>query len=330
MLALLGGRSLLAETIARARAMPGAAEADVLLIAGESMAADAAQETAAGGAPGAALLLEPEPKNTAAAAAFAALHAQSLDPDAILALLPSDHHVAAPDKLHAALAHARALAAEGHIVTLGATPTCAHTGYGYIARGQPLGAGFKVLQFVEKPQAAEAERLHAGGAHDWNCGVFVFQAKIFLDELARYEPTVHAAAQAAFAAGRLEGRIRRPDGALWARAPSISIDYAIAERSERFAVIPVSMGWSDIGSWDSLWSASEKDDLGNVQTGDVVAIDARNNLVQANGKLVAILGLEDMIIVDTPEAIFAAPRARSEDVRLIVKALKDAGRGELL
>jgi mannose-1-phosphate guanylyltransferase/mannose-1-phosphate guanylyltransferase/mannose-6-phosphate isomerase len=275
------------------------------------------------GAPAQALILEPAGRNTAPAIALAAIAAGGgAEP---LLVMPSDHVIADVAAFHAAIHAALPLVEQGWLVTFGIAPDAPETGYGWIKVGEAIGAGIhRVDRFVEKPPRERAEAMLASGDHAWNGGIFLFRADAFLDALASYAPAMLAAAQAAMEQGRRDGARIWPDAAAFAASPSDSIDYAVMERSPRVAVVPVSMGWSDVGSWDALHAISEADPRGNVLSGDVVAIDSANCLVRAEGgKRVALVGVEGLIVVADGDDILILPRGRSQDVKRIIEAMKN-------
>jgi mannose-1-phosphate guanylyltransferase len=317
MLDLAGGGNMLELTVARV-ADP-ALFAPPLLVAGK----DQAEAVAAALPEAGMLILEPEAKNTAPAIALAALTAES---DDLLLVLPSDHLVGDTAGFHDAIRRARPLAEDGWIVTFGMKAERGETGYGYIERGPALGEGVhQAVRFVEKPDAATADRYAAGGRHDWNGGIFLLSAGTYLDALARHAPGIAKAAGAAMAGAKREGRRILPDAAAFAAAPPLSIDYAVMEKADRVAVVPVAIGWTDVGSWDALFDLLERDEAGNALTGDVLALDARNCLIRSEGPLVAAIGVEDLVVIATADAVLIVPRAQSQKVKDAVEALKAKG-----
>ncbi|MDX2234465.1 MAG: mannose-1-phosphate guanylyltransferase/mannose-6-phosphate isomerase [Hyphomonadaceae bacterium] len=322
--ALTSDATLLSETVARTAHVSGAVSP--VLIAGEHM-----REIAVAEAPhGARIVLEPQGRNTAPAAALAALDALRLDEDAIVLMLPSDHHVGDDHAFADAMRKGAALAADRRLVTFGIAPDTPHTGFGYITAGEPLGEGFIVARFVEKPLLPVAEALLAAGGATWNSGIYMFAARFYLDELARFAPAIRLQAEAAWSGGSDAGCVRTLDAAAWALCPSDSIDYAVAEKTDRAAVVPVSMSWSDVGSWAALHDIGRPDERGNVVRGDVIAVDSARCYVRADGRLVALVGVEDLVVVETADAVLVMPRARAQDVKSIVEALKARGRTDLL
>ena len=276
------------------------------------------------------LILEPCPRNTAPAIALAALAAEA---DDLLLVMPSDHVIADPGAFRAAVAAARPFAREGWLVTFGIRPDRAETGYGYIARGEAIGDGvFAAEAFVEKPDLATAQGFVAGGRHDWNGGIFLLRAGTVLEEMERHAPPILSAARAAIAGARREGVRLYPDAASFQASPAQSIDYAVMEKAERIAVVPVAMGWSDVGSWDALYDLGERDAAGNAATGDALLLGASGCLVSANGPRVAVVGVEDLIVVATDEAVLVVPRGQSQRVKEVAEALKarTSGGGEAM
>ena len=274
----------------------------------------------------AAIILEPEGRNTAAAIALAALSALAHDPAAILLVVPSDHVIADPAAFSRAVETGLAAAKAGHLVTFGIAPAGPETGYGYIEHGAALDGlpGVSVVAgFVEKPDSATAQGFVDGGRHAWNGGIFLFGARAYLDELEAYAPDVASACAAAMAAATTDGVFVRPERAAFLSSPNISIDYAVMEHTAHAAVVPVEMGWSDVGSWGALWDIAPHDAAGNALDGDVVAIESSNCLVRVdNGPAVAIVGVEDLVVVSTRDSVLVIPRNRSQEVRAVVDELK--------
>ena len=279
------------------------------------------------------IVLEPVGRNSAPAIAVAALIAAERDPDAVLWIMAADSAVALPDALRNSLEQAAAAARAGYCVMFGMKPTSPETGYGYIEQGEELDglAGVhRLVRFVEKPGAEEALRLIGTGRHLWNSGMFVATAKTWLAEMAEHAPDVLAAVSKSVAARRDDLGFVRLDEASFLASPDISIDYAVAERTRHAAVVPAEIGWSDVGSWDALWQIMAKDGEGNATLGDVTLVDAKNCLVRADGMLVAVAGLEDIALVVTEDAVLAARRDRSQDVKIIVERLKKQGRKQAI
>lgn len=269
------------------------------------------------------LILEPCPRNTAAAIALAALSADGED---LLLVLPSDHVIADEAAFHAAIEAALPLAREDWLVTFGIAPDRPETGYGYIKLGEPLARGvFRADAFVEKPDRETAEKYLAVGGHDWNAGIFLFRATAFLRALEEFEPDILAAAREALdKAKREDGRIL-PDEAAFTRAPSLPVDVAVMERSSRVAVVPCDMGWSDLGSWDALHQLGPRDLAGNAIGGDAIAIDSNNCLIRSDGPTIVAVGVSDLIVVASEDAILVVPRGESQRVREALDALARRG-----
>ncbi|WP_246879478.1 mannose-1-phosphate guanylyltransferase/mannose-6-phosphate isomerase [Chromobacterium violaceum] len=278
------------------------------------------------------LLLEPAGRNTAPAIAAAALDIleRQEGSEAILLVLPADHLVTDEEAFAAAVQEARELAEAGRIVAFGLKPSRPETGFGYIEQGEPLaGKGFEVARFVEKPDAAAAQAYLDDGRYWWNSGMLCFSALVMCDALARLAPEVLDGVEACLRASPcLSGAGRRQrelDKASFALCPDISIDYAVMEKTDNAAVVPCDLGWSDIGNWDSLMGEFPADGNGNSSSGDVLLCDTRRSFVQSRGRLIATLGVDDLLIIDTPDALLVADRKRSQDVRDIVAELKRRG-----
>lgn len=277
------------------------------------------------------IVLEPVGRNSAPAIAAAALLVAEEDPDAVLWLMAADASIADNAALQAALRSASRSARAGQVVTFGMKPTGPETGYGYIEIGAPLPGSdgvFTVARFLEKPDAETAARFVAGGRHLWNSGMFVFTARTLLDELERHAPEILPPVRQAVAERTTDLDFIRLGVAAFSACPSISIDYAVAERTTRAAVVPADLGWSDVGSWSALWDLGSKDADGNVALGDVVLEGAENCYVRSDGMLAAVVGLKDAVVVVTEDAVLAMHRGQAQDVKKIVERLKAAGRPE--
>jgi mannose-1-phosphate guanylyltransferase/mannose-6-phosphate isomerase len=272
------------------------------------------------------IILEPEGRNTAAAIALAAHAALVADADAVLLVAPSDHVIMDEAAFAAAIKTAVPAARAGHLVTFGIRPRCPETGYGYIEIGAPLvgiSGVHRVVRFVEKPDAARAKLFADGGHHAWNGGIFVFTARDYLKALGDHAPAIAAACEMAMTKATTDAIFTRPDKTTFLASPNISIDYAVMEHTSQAAVVPVEMGWSDVGSWSALWDIVAHDADGNFVDGDVVAIDSHNNLVRIDrGPAISLVGVDDMIVVSTRDSVLVVPRGRAQDVKLIVDELK--------
>lgn len=324
--ALLSGRTIFEDTLLRCRgAGEGVAFSDPLVIAGEAIEEPVREGLASASITPAAAVFEPVGRNTAPAAALAALLAQKQDgPDALVLIVSSDHHIAPVAKFRETVAAAAPLAADGKIVVFGIPPTRPETGYGYIRKGEALGEGFTVAAFEEKPDEETAARYLAAGDRFWNAGIFLFRADVLLSELARYEPEVLHAVRTALQADN------RIDEAAFAASSSVPLDIAVMERTRHAAVIPARFAWSDVGTWPSLADALDKDGDGNVLAGDVMAIDTTGSYLRGEGVTVTALGVEDLVVVATPDAVFVAPRARAHEVKQILMKMKSQDRDDLL
>ena len=277
-----------------------------------------------------AILLEPIGRNTAPAVCVAAL-LLAAEPGALMLVLPSDHAIADVPAFLAAIDRAASAARQDRLVTFGIKADRPETGYGYIRRGAPVAGAdgtFNVAAFVEKPDRARAERYLAAGDYSWNSGIFLFPAALYLAELERRHQPIVAACRQALEKARRDLDFLRLDRDSFAAAESISVDYGVMEHTDKAAVVPVEMGWSDVGTWDALWQTSAKDGAGNVVQGDVIAEDVRNSYLRAEHGLVAALGVEDLVIVATGDAVMVARRDRTQDVKEIVARLDRAGRPE--
>jgi mannose-1-phosphate guanylyltransferase/mannose-1-phosphate guanylyltransferase/mannose-6-phosphate isomerase len=275
------------------------------------------------------LVLEPIGRNTAPAIAAAALILAKTDPDAIMAVLPSDHVITDQAGFIEALGRTGIAASAGHLVTFGMKPTAPETGYGYIQRGAPLTEGsFKVERFIEKPDLERARAMTAQPEFLWNSGMFVFKASVFLDEVKRFCPDILTAVSASIDKAAEDIDFLRLEATSFAQSPSASIDYAVMEHTVRAAVVPSDFGWSDVGSWSALWEITGKSQTGNVETGDVISVDCRDSYLRGDGVLVAGVGLKDIIVVATEDAVLVADRSRVQEVKKIVESLKEKKRSE--
>jgi mannose-1-phosphate guanylyltransferase / mannose-6-phosphate isomerase len=279
-----------------------------------------------------AIILEPVARNTAAAIAVAALAASQENPNAILAVMPSDHAVKDEATFVEGMKRAAKVAATGKLVLFGIQPSEPHTGYGYILQGAPLegfnGSAYSVDAFFEKPDKRTAEQYVASGRYFWNSGIFVLHARTFLEELAVLEPRVLEAARSALAKAQDDLDFVRLDRASFAAAPNISVDYAVLERTQAAAMLPIDVGWNDVGSWSSLWEIAPRDKNENYIHGDAVLKDTHNCYVHAEKGLISTIGVRDLVIVDTPDALLVVDKSRTQDVSKIVAELKRSNRKE--
>lgn len=323
---LLGEQSLLQATWLRVAALPGIAAP--LVVANEEHRFMVAEQLRQVGATPAALILEPVGRNTAPAIAVAALQAMADGGDPVLLVLPSDHVIGDEAGFRAAVLTALPAAEAGALVTFGIVPTGPETGYGYIKAAAGEGVR-RVEAFVEKPDLETAKAWLAGGEHVWNSGMFLFRASRYLHELERFAPRIRAQAAAALAGARQDVDFLRLDRDAFSACPADSIDYAVMEKTDAAAVLAMAVGWSDVGSWSALWELAGQDADGNAHRGDVLARNCRNTLAWSGGKrLVALLGLQDVIVVDTDDALLVAARDQVQQVRELVATLKAENRAQ--
>jgi len=324
---LVGERTMLQDTALRV-ADPGRFRAP-LVVCNEAHRFVVAEQLRAAGVEPADILLEPEARNTAAAVAVAAARALEDGDPALILVLAADQLIREVEGFLAAVDAAADAARAGRLVSLGVRPTEPHTGYGWIRVGADLGGGASVVdRFVEKPKRDAAEAMLADGRHLWNGGIFVFDARQYLEELERHEPRIAAASRAAVAAARRDADFLRLDRAAFADQPSVAVDVAVMERTDRAAVVPMSCTWSDVGNWGALYDVGDHDADGNVVLGDAALHDVRRSYVRSDGLLTAVVGLEDVVVVATDDAVLVADRRRVQDVKAVVERLKADGRPE--
>lgn len=325
---LVSERTLMQETALRA---DGPGFAPPIVVCNQEHRFLIAEQLREAGIRDARIMLEPVGRNSAPAIAAAAVLVAEDDPDAVLWLMAADASIADTVALQIALQAAAKAARAGFVVTFGMKPTGPETGYGYIEIGDPLPDAdgvYGVARFLEKPDAVTAQRFVSGGRHLWNSGMFVFTARTLLQELQAHAPDVLPAVRQAVADRTVDLDFIRLGVEAFSACPSISIDYAVAERTDRAAVIPADLGWSDVGSWAALWDLGSKDADGNVALGDVVLEDSQNCYVRSDGMLAAVVGLRDVVVVVTEDAVLAMNRGQAQDVKKIVERLKAAGRPE--
>jgi mannose-1-phosphate guanylyltransferase/mannose-1-phosphate guanylyltransferase/mannose-6-phosphate isomerase len=305
-----------------ARRASGPRFAASIVVGSTAHAQDIEEQLGEIGAAAQALVLEPMARNTAPAIALAAVAAGG---DATpLLVMPSDHVIADVPAFHAAIEAALPLVAEGWLVTFGITPDAPETGYGWIKVGEAIAPGaHRVARFVEKPPRDRAEAMLADGDHAWNGGIFLFRADMYLGALGTHAPAMLVASQTAMDRARREGKRVYPDADAFAESPSESIDYAVMEKAERVAVVPVSMGWSDVGSWDALHAISARDENDNVCGPEVLTIDTTGCLVRSDRARIAMVGVKDLIVVASGEDILILPRGRSQEVKRLLEAMKE-------
>jgi mannose-1-phosphate guanylyltransferase/mannose-6-phosphate isomerase len=325
---LISDRSMIQETASRAL---GEGFGPPILVCNQEHRFLVAEQMRLLGVEGARIVLEPVGRNSAPAITAAALLVAEHSPDAVLWMMAADSAIQDLSALHDVLAIAAETARTGRVVTFGMRPTAPETGYGYIEVGDRLDGleGANILtRFIEKPDAATAARLVAGGQHMWNSGMFVFTAATLIAEMEAHAPDVVDAVRTAVAQRADDLDFVRLDPVAFAACPNISIDYAVAERTARAAVVPTDIGWSDVGSWGALWDLGGKDAAGNVTVGDVLLEGSSNCYVRSDGIVTAVVGLEDAVVVVTEDAVLAMHRDRAQDVKKVVDRLKLAGRHE--
>jgi mannose-1-phosphate guanylyltransferase/mannose-6-phosphate isomerase len=325
---LISERTMIQETALRAT---GQGFAPPVVVCNQAHRFLIAEQLRCAGIADARIVLEPVGRNSAPAILAAAVLVAETDPDAVLWMMAADAAITDVPVLHRALDVAVIAARAGRIVTFGMKPTAPETGYGYIEVGAPLTdlPGVHALaRFAEKPDAATAATLVASGRYLWNSGMFVFTARTLIEEMELYAPEVLAAVRGAVTARRTDLDFIRLDEAAFAASPNISLDYAVAERTTRAAVVPADIGWSDVGSWGALWELGQKDSAGNVAVGDVLLEGAENCYVRSDGMLAAVVGLKDVVVVVTADAVLAMSRDAAQDVKKVVDRLKAKGRKE--
>ena len=324
-LPLLGQHSLLQMTWLRLRGLPGAEQP--LIVANEEHRFLVAEQLRQVGAKPSALILEPVGRNTAPAIAVAALQAMASGEDPVLLVLPSDHVIADEAGFRTAVLTALAAAETGSLVTFGIVPTAPETGYGYIKAA--AGEGVRpVLRFVEKPDQATAEQYLASGEYFWNSGMFAFRASRYLEELGKTQSKMLELARQSLQKATVDADFLRLDRETFSACPADSIDYAVMEKTDRAAVLPIDVGWNDVGSWSALWSVVEQDGDGNAHRGDVIARDCRDTLAISEKRLIALIGLTDVVVVDTDDAVLVAHKDRVQEVKEIVAKLKQDQRAQ--
>ncbi len=325
-LALAGDHTMLQATWLRAA---GIADAAPIVVAGEDHRFLVAEQLRQVDAPTPAILLEPVGRNTAPAIAAAAFQAMRDGDDPLLLVLPSDHVVRDAGAFQAAVRAAMPAAEQGALVTFGIMPDAPQTGFGYIQADPPADAGGvrRVLRFVEKPDAATARGYLDAGGYYWNSGMFLFRASRYLEELRRHRGDIVDGVQRAFDGAQRDGDFIRLDKEPFIACPADSIDYAVMERTDAAMVLPVDIGWNDVGSWSALWEVSPQDADGNANHGDVIAIDSRNNYAYSR-RLVALVGVDDLVVVETDDAVLVARKDRVEQVKDVVARLKSSQRSQ--
>ena len=331
LLKLFGDKTMLQQTLLRLQGVPNLAPP--IVVCNEEHRFMVAEQLLEIGQQKSSIILEPIARNTAPALALAAIHARTLGENPVLLVLSADHMIKEVEIFQAALSKAIDAANSGHLATFGVQPTRPETGYGYIKTTVSGGAStafFPVKQFVEKPDLATAEKYLAEGCYYWNSGMFVFQTQVFLQELQAQSPDVVVAAEQAKVWAVQDLDFIRIDKESFAQAPDISIDYALMEKSQNVVCVPLDAGWSDVGDWKSFWDLSDKDVAGNSLIGDAIDIGSSNTLVFSQDKLVATLGVNNLMIINTPDAVLVADKSQAQQVKSIITQIEKQNRSEHL
>lgn len=328
-LPLVSENSMLQETLARLKGWPEIQAP--LVVCGNDHRFLVAEQLREIGVTPAAIILEPVGRNTAPAIAVAAHRLREMGEDVLMLVLAADHVILDVESFHQTVASAAIAANAGRLVTFGIRPSVPHTGYGYIQAGAALAGQegcYQVTRFVEKPDLLRAEEYIAEGNYYWNSGMFIFRPEVYLQELERLRPEISACAAKALAASYHDLDFCRLDGPAFSACPSDSIDYAVMEQTELAAVVPADMGWSDVGSWTALWEVQPRDSSGNALRGDVYIDGVSNSLIRAESRIVAVIGVSDLIVVETADAVLVAHKDCAQDVKQVVEHLKKNARSE--
>ena len=333
LLPLMGERSLLQETVLRVQTIPGVKPP--MLVCNEEHRFLVAEQIRQMKSKHSGIILEPVGKNTAPALTLAAFEVMREAKDGVVLVMPADHVINNTSAFALAVAQGAKLAQRGHLVSFGIIPHVPETGYGYLCKGEVIepredsgNPACRVSQFVEKPDAVTAQRYLESGAYLWNSGIFMMLASVWLDELNRYRSDIASACKTAYEKRLSDGDFMRVDKASFSACPSDSIDYAVMEKTDRAAVIPLDAGWSDLGAWSALWDISERDNAGNMLQGDVLAHQTKNALVIAQHRLVATVGIENIVVIETPDAVLVMHKDKAQEVKAIVAELKVRKRDE--
>ena len=328
LLSLVSEKTLLQETANRLDDVEGLG--DAVYVCNEEHRFLVAEQVAQLGKKPATIILEPEGRNTAPALTLAALYLVKQDPDAMMVVMPADHVMTEPQQFVAAVKQGAVNAEQGALVTFGIVPESPETGYGYIKREAEISgtSAYAVASFVEKPDLKTAEQYIDDGSYYWNSGIFLMRADRWLDEIGQYRPAILSTCRKAVMQGKQDSDFFRVSAADFLASPSDSIDYAVMENTDRAVVVPISAGWSDVGAWSALWGLCPQDDDGNVMQGDVIAEDTRNSFLIAQHRCLATVGIDNIIVVETADAVLVACKDKAQDVKAIVTRLKESGREE--
>ena len=324
LLSLGGERSLLQETVYRMKGLNGAASP--VFVCNEEHRFLVAKQLQELGMRPLRIILEPVRRNTAPALTLAALSLIESGQDGLMLVMPADHLIRDTAAFHSVVIKGTELASVGRLVTFGIVPDKPETGYGYIKRGE----NHQVEAFIEKPDAETAKRYLSSGDYLWNSGMFLLQASVWINELRRYRSDIFKACEEAYRKGRDDGDFYRIDHEDFVACPSDSIDYAVIEKTERASVLQLDAGWSDIGAWSSLWDVSERDDAGNVLIGDVTAHEVRDSLLVSQHRLLGVIGVDNLVVIETPDAVMVANKSCTQNVKVIVEHLRSESRSEHL
>lgn len=325
-LSLAGRLSMLQETVRR---LDGLECSPPLIVCNEEHRFLAAEQMLQLGLEDISIILEPEGRNTAPAIALAAMRAMQDKQDPVLLVLAADHHVRDPGAFQQSVLKGRALAEQDRLVTFGIVPQGPETGYGYIQKGQAIGEeGFAIARFVEKPDAVKALSYIQSGDYFWNSGMFMFRAGLYLKQLERFQPDMFRACRAAMDNIAFDLHFVRVDKKAFLSCPADSIDYAVMEKTELGVIVPMDAGWCDVGSWSALWDISSRDEHGNALKGDTMALDTRNSFVHAESRLVATLGVEDLVVVETRDAVLVARKDKAQQIKSVVREIQKSRRSE--
>lgn len=325
-LPLVGENSMLQETILRLEGIEGLGAP--ILLTNEKLRFTAAEQMMLIGHD-ATVILEPEGRSTAPAIALAAFYAQQTYDDATLVVLASDHVILDADVFREQLQKAVKAAASGNLITFGIVPDGPETGYGYIkVKGSQADQPFVVDQFVEKPAREVAEQYLAEGGYFWNSGMFVMQPDSYLAELQKFEPEIHSACQQAMSQATIDHDFIRPEETAFLSCRTVSIDYAVMEKTDRVKLLPLEAGWSDVGSWSEVLKVSEKDDQGNATRGDIWIQDCKNSFISSNRRFVAAMGVENLLVIDSADALLVADLSKAQQVKQVVEYLTEMDRSE--
>jgi mannose-1-phosphate guanylyltransferase/mannose-6-phosphate isomerase len=328
LLPLVSEKTLLQETATRLDGLAGLG--DAVYVCNEEHRFLVAEQIAELGKTPSTIILEPEGRNTAPALTLAALYLVKRDADAMMVVMPADHVMTAPQQFVEAVEQGSHNAEQGALVTFGIVPASPETGYGYIKRDQQVddSAAYRVARFVEKPDRETAEQYVSEGDYFWNSGIFLMRADRWLDEISQHRPDILKACRQAMNKGTQDSDFFRVNKQDFHECPGDSIDYAVMEKTGRAVVMPISAGWSDIGAWSALWDVCDRDADGNVIQGDVIAEDTRNAFLVAQHRCLATVGLDDVVVIETADAVLVASKDKAQDVKAIVSRLKESGREE--